>query len=460
MARQDIRAGKAFVELTLKNSAFLRGLRTSGQRLKNFGGGMMRIGAGITAMGAAITAPLIAAAKHFASTGDQLDKMSNRTGVSVEALSELKFAAEQTGANVDILEKGFAGLSRTFFEAKRGAAVAVDALAELGLTFQDLDGLSPDQQLELIADGLTRISNESIRGAVAQKIFGRAGRQLLPLLKGAKGGIRELREEARRLGLTIGTEDATAAARLTDAMNRMRRVVTTTFFNIGAAIGGKLADGLDVIQGYVSGISKWVKANREIFVTVIKVGGAIVAAGIAVTSLGLAIKLAGFALSGFATALAVVKGLLLFIVSPIGLITAALGAGIVLWAKYTESGQRAVGAISNVMRQIFQTVSTTFGVIKDAISGGDLALAGRIAMAGLRVVFLHGLSAISSIFGNFTARFAKMLFSGDFAGAWDLAIKGMAKLWHEFAEGVVAVFTGAARLAVEDRRRSLNGIAG
>ena len=49
--------------------------------------------------GAALAGLAIAGIKAFVSLGDSLDKMSKRTGFSVEALGELKFAAEQSGAS-------------------------------------------------------------------------------------------------------------------------------------------------------------------------------------------------------------------------------------------------------------------------------------------------------------------------------------------------------------------------
>ena len=59
---------------------------------------------GAIAAGAAIAGLAIAGIKNFADLGDELDKMSARTGFSVEALGELKFAAEQSGTNLDTVE--------------------------------------------------------------------------------------------------------------------------------------------------------------------------------------------------------------------------------------------------------------------------------------------------------------------------------------------------------------------
>src|SRR5690349_23376926 len=104
--RSDIIAGRASVELLLKNSAFLKGLRASSDKLKSFGKATAAIGAGVTAAGTAIVGPLLAAANHFAEVGSNLNDMSARTGVSAQALSELGHAADMTGGTMEGVEKG------------------------------------------------------------------------------------------------------------------------------------------------------------------------------------------------------------------------------------------------------------------------------------------------------------------------------------------------------------------
>ena len=88
-------------------------------------------------------APLLGAAKLFASTGDQLDKMRARTGFSAQALSELGFAAEQGGASIDQLDRSLAAielacpLSRTEIVALQRGLIVRNALRE-GLIYMQI----------------------------------------------------------------------------------------------------------------------------------------------------------------------------------------------------------------------------------------------------------------------------------------------------------------------------------
>ena len=109
-----IRAGAAYIELYTHDSRLVRGLASASKRLKAFGASVGTMGFKIAAAGTAMMAPLLGAAKLFASTGDQLDKMRARTGFTAQALSELGFAAEQGGASIDQLDRSLAAMASAF----------------------------------------------------------------------------------------------------------------------------------------------------------------------------------------------------------------------------------------------------------------------------------------------------------------------------------------------------------
>lgn len=209
------------VNVVAKTGGMQRGLQQAEGSLTRFSSMAKGIASGIAAAFSIVAVKKLIT--DFAALGDQLDKMSARTGVAVESLSALGFAAEQSGADIETLEKGFFGLSRAVFDFGRGSAEVTDAFDQLGLSFEEIERLSPERQLMAIADSLQQFENASTRGAIAQKIFGRSGRQLLPLLANGSDGIKELTDEAKELGITLTSEDAKAAAEFTDAMNRLMK---------------------------------------------------------------------------------------------------------------------------------------------------------------------------------------------------------------------------------------------
>src|SRR5690606_37929866 len=120
--------------------------------------------------------------------------------------------------------------------------------------------------------------------------------QLLPLFERGAKGIEELQEQARRLGLTMSSEDAKAAEDFTDALDRLWKVVKMGIFRIGAALAPVLQQLADTITRVATTIGAWIDRNRRLMVTVMKVAAAIAAGGMAIATLGIIISGLGSAI--------------------------------------------------------------------------------------------------------------------------------------------------------------------
>ena len=188
---RDIKAGGAFVELFVKSTRFQRGLRNAQRRLSAFGASVTGLGRRMLLLGGAFVAPFILAARQFAKTGDELDKMSQRVGVSVEFLSELSFAAEISGTSLATLEKGLASMRTVAFDTTGALTKTKTAFDLLETSVFDANGEMKDAETlfqETIIE-LSAMENQMERNALATKIFGRAGKELGPLLNsGARLG--------------------------------------------------------------------------------------------------------------------------------------------------------------------------------------------------------------------------------------------------------------------------------
>lgn len=159
---RGIRAGRAFVELGVSDK-LSAGLKAAQKKLEAFGAGLRSIGTKMAGIGVAAVTALLATAKAFSDTGDVLDKMSLRTGVSVEALSELGFAADLSGTDLETLEAGLRNMQKSLVEAAKGSEGTTQSLGLLGLTVQDLAGMSPDQQFKLLAERTARASEQTAK---------------------------------------------------------------------------------------------------------------------------------------------------------------------------------------------------------------------------------------------------------------------------------------------------------
>lgn len=102
----------------------------------------------------------------------------------------------------------------------------------------------------------------------------------------------------------------------------------------------------------------------------------------------------------------------------------------------------------SIVQPIATSILKWMQSIRDAILGGQLELAGKIAFTGLRIVALKAIALMSDLvggaIGDFLGSIGSKFLSGDFAGAWNDALSGMLEVWAQFSNGVVSVFGDAA----------------
>lgn len=427
----SIRAGAAFVELSLRDTRFVKGLQAAAARLKAFGGSLRNIGAGmrtvglrLTALGAGLATPLIASARAFAKTGDNLDEMSRRTGVAIETLSELAFAADLSGASIEDLEIGIRHMQRTILNALSGSEEAKQAIESLGFTVDEVARLSPGEQFDLLGKRIAAVSDPTLRAAAAMKLFGRSGTSLIPMLQ----DMEALRAEARRLGLTWSTEDARAASILNDSLDRLWASIRRTVVAVGGALAPLLTGLSERLVSLAASARAWLAENRGLIVSILKIGLAAIGAGIALTALGGIVSATGTLFAAFAS---VAASALSFLLSPIGIVIAAVAALAATIAWATGAGGEALKWLGERFGDLENFALASFQGIKDALAAGDVALAAKILWLSLSVVWRAGINTLKGWWLDFKGWFLSL--TGDiFWGGVALVARawfGLRKIW-------------------------------
>ena len=458
-----IRAGAAYIELFVSDSKLVRGLEKASKKLKAFGDAITGWGQKMAAVGAAITAPLVGSAKAFSEMGDRIAKASARTGVSVETLSELAYAADLSGASLDTLEGSLRKMQKAIVAAAEGSESATDALSKLGLTVDDLRGLSPDQQFKLIADRLSQIKSPALRAALAMELFGKSGTQLLPLMADGAKGIEALQQQARDLGLTMSTEDAKAAEALNDTFDTLWKVLKQGVFIIGSALAPTLKSVCEWIINTVVTTTAWIKQNKDLVVTIFKVAAGIVAGGLALMALGYAITTIGTVMgalagiiAGVGTALGVLGSIITWVVSPIGLAVAAVAALGAYLIYVSGAGGKALSWLGDRFSDLSDFASESFQGISDALMAGDIALAAKILWLSLKVLWQKGVLELTRLWEGLKSGAMKIVYGMWYGvqAAWEIGVASVAEVmlklyygvldvWERLSTGVMNVWDGA-----------------
>ena len=288
--------------------------------------------------------------------GDQFDKMAARTGVSVDALSEYAHAAKICGASIGDVEGALRSMATQLVAAQNGSARARKSFEILGLNIDEIAGKSPEKQFDQIARAISSIADPTERAGAAMKIFGSAGASLLPLFSEGPDGLQKLRQEARRLGVSIDAETAKIGAEFTDATTRLKSAFSGVGISLSKLLTPALIEASNSVARIVSAITGFVENNP---ILTKSIGG--VVAGIA--GLTSAIFVGTKAFAGISTAAAT-----------LGRVLAGLKAAILVnpWLALAGAIAGAVAAVA-AYRAAVSSVPKFSDSAKTALDEGEAA---------------------------------------------------------------------------------------
>lgn len=341
-----------------------------------------------------------------------------RSGIKEETDAVIEGFKAQAAARIEALKGGPTGSEDV---EGLNTSKAADAYRQLGIAVRDARG-----QLRSSGDVLIEVANRfqgmadgADKAALAQKLFGRGGAQLIPLLNMGGEAISKLR------GMT--TAQAKASDQLSDAMVTLQGKV--------GGLGGRLAVALmpsleavtnnligmiDAFNRLDPGMQAAIGYGAAIAIAWGPLAGIIIntAKAFAILQGGLALLAGGAAGSAVAGTLA---GLVAIITGPVGIVAALVVAGVAVYTFRDQIGEAIAGignlwitgfqAIIDFSRNIFDqviqsftsVVSTPFGVLIKAMRGdwgGAL-----VAMAALALEQFQGIGDMvgDQLRGAFTA---------------------------------------------------------
>lgn len=158
-----------------------------------------------------------------AAAADEMLTMSSISGMSVETLQEMQYAAEFVDVSVDRLNDGFKDLTSAMKSANTGSEDAQKAFAQLGVNITDSNGKlrnAKDVFFETI-DALGQLEAGTQRDALAMTIFSESARELNPLIDAGSGKLRQLAQQAHDTGYVLSEDAVKSLGKVDDALKEL-----------------------------------------------------------------------------------------------------------------------------------------------------------------------------------------------------------------------------------------------
>lgn len=204
---------------------------------------------------------------------------------------------------------------------------------------------------------------------------------------------------------------------------------------LGEAVEGPLRGFTDWLTNMLGPMTEWLAANNETVAIVAGVAAALLAGGIAVMGFGYAATLAGAAFTALAIAVKVVIGLMTFLLSPIGLVVAAVAGLLIAFELLTGGISNAfsgvVGYITGQLQAMLASIKWVMGAIMDAIKLGRFDLAWAITWAAIKVIWLSGIGWVLNTVDSWIATLLNVFTRLQF---------GLAKIMTDLWDGIRVIF--------------------
>lgn len=270
------------------------GLGRMGQAAKGVGGLLGSL------VPAAAIAGLGVMAKNSIDAADNLNDMSQRTGVAVESLSKFGAAAEDSGSSIEGVAKGMGQLAKRVADTGKSGEAIRATLQGMGIAAKDADGkIRPLDDLMLaVADRFSKMPDGAEKSALAMQLFGKAGTELIPMLN-------QGREALSQYQATISGDMAKSADQFNDAINNISRSLAGPF---NQAVTALLPSITQLANGLAGMLDAFSKLPQPVQTATIAIGGltfallllapqinAIIALGRILGGLGIGTTIAGWA---------------------------------------------------------------------------------------------------------------------------------------------------------------------
>lgn len=181
--------------------------------------------------------------------GDTIDKMSQKMGMSSDAYQEWDFVLQHCGASIESLKPAMKTLATA---AENGS----DAFAKLGLSQEQIAGMSQEQLFDATIAGLQNVTDETQRTYLAGQLLGKGATELGPLLNTSADDVADMRAQVHDLGGVMGSDAVKAAAAYQDSLQNMQYA----FSGLKNNISGELLPTLTLIM---DGITKMLTGGGD-----------------------------------------------------------------------------------------------------------------------------------------------------------------------------------------------------
>jgi len=381
------------------------GSKFSGSMAKSLAKGTAVVAGAVAGVGAA----LVGAAGKTAEYGDEIDKASQKLGVSSTFYQEWEAVLQHSGTSMDSMSATFKKLATASQDASDDQIAAFEAL---GLSMDQVSSMSAEDLFTSVISGLQDMEEGTDRTALATTLLGKGATELGALFNTSSEDTQAMIDRVHELGGVMSEDAVAASAQYQDSLQDMK----TSLQGVGTSL---MADLLPSLSGFMDSIGDFV-STADLSPITDTLGEATTALGDFIS--GLDIEAIGNTFQDVVAAIGDAVGLAWDVISQVfdsledafGTITDALndtGADWDdVWAGVTDVVQTAADLVSAAIEAIAEVIAW---VITEAQTDGTVI---NDIWNTIQSTFEDAVTVITDLIDMVTA-----ILHGDWESAWESA---------------------------------------
>lgn len=237
-----------------------------GKAMTSMAKGAAVVGTAVVAGASAAVGGLMSIANKSAETADTFDKSSLRTGLQVEYLQKLNYAAGQSGVQLGSLEKSAKKLNERIGEVSEGNKASIEMFNKLGVSVKNTDGTMRDSS-DVYNETMMKLADMGDTAeatAIGTDLFGKAFVDMKPLLAAGSDGIGDLMGRADELGIVMSEDAVSAGVKFGDTVADIKSALGGAANTLGSAV-------TPLLQGFADMIIAAIPTIRDIISSLVPV---------------------------------------------------------------------------------------------------------------------------------------------------------------------------------------------
>ena len=325
---------------------------------------------GLSAAAAGVIGTLGGAALSAVKASDDLNTLAKQSGLTTEEIQKFQYASDLIDVSANDIIGAQAKITKSMIST---SAATQEAYARIGVSVTDANGelKSSSEVFYEVLEGLSQVTNETERDALAMDIFGKSATSLTGIIDDGGAALKELGQQASDLGVIMDQETLDSLNAVNDQLDTLKANAQGQIAQAGAKAMEALMPLFEEVIGYMTSAVEWIGSLDTETIKVILTIAAVVAgispiAGIIASIAGAVstfltvwpqLKAAGAAVQAFTAA------------NPIVLVGAAVAAVVALIIANWDTVKPVLESILDFIKGMINGILGFINRLIDGING-------------------------------------------------------------------------------------------